>query len=99
MTRFEEMVEQHIREHASRLKHIDELLQRAQRSAGTASAGGDDELDRLTAQRDELADLLDQMRLRPGDDWREKEIELAGPMGIWDAVAQQLEKLVERLEQ
>jgi hypothetical protein len=41
---------------------------------------------------------LEEMRLKSLDDWREEEIEKAGPMGIWDAVAQQLEDLVERLE-
>ena len=30
--------------------------------------------------------------------WRVNEIEKAGPMGIWDAVGQQLEKRVERIE-
>ena len=49
-------------------------------------------------EREELAGHLERMRLRSLEDWQEKEIELSGPMGIWDAVAQQLEKLVERLE-
>jgi hypothetical protein len=29
---------------------------------------------------------------------QEEMIEEAGPMGVWDALAQQLEKLVERIE-
>jgi len=32
------------------------------------------------------------------EDWKEDIIEKRGPMGIWDSVAQQLEKLVEKLE-
>ena len=98
MTNYEQLAEQHIREHESRLKHIDELLARAHAAAGPEQAGIGAELEKLTAEREELAGHLEKMRLRPFDDWREKEVELAGPMGIWDAVAQQLEKLVERLE-
>ena len=30
--------------------------------------------------------------------WQEEEIEKSGPMALWDSVAQQLEKLVERIE-
>ena len=98
MTDFEELVEQHITEYESRLKHIDELLLRARESTGPSQQESVAELEKLVAQRDELAGQLEKMRLRPTNDWREKEIELAGPMGIWDAVAQQLEKLTERLE-
>ena len=98
MPHIEDLVEQHIKEHESRLKHIDELLLRARKNTDHEQPESGAELEKLIAQRDELAGQLDKMRLRPGNDWNEKEIELAGPMGIWDAVAQQLEKLVERLE-
>lgn len=97
MTDVEQLAEQHIREHESRLKHIDELLARAREKAAQAQPEAGTELEKLTAQREELAGHLEKMRLRPVNDWQEKEIELAGPMGLWDAVAQQLEKLVERL--
>ena len=98
MTSIAQLAEQHIREHESRLKHIDELLARAHAGAGPERAETGAELEKLTADREELAGHLEKMRLRDLGDWQEKEIELAGPMGIWDAVAQQLEKLVERLE-
>lgn len=98
MTDIEQLAEQHIREHESRLKHIDELLVRAREGAGPGQPEIRPELEKLAAQREELAGHLERMRLRHRNDWRKREIELAGPMGIWDAVAQQLEKLVERLE-
>jgi hypothetical protein len=98
MTDVDPLAEQHIREHESRLRHIVELLARAREQAAEAQPGIDTELDRLAAQREQLAGHLEKMRLTPGTDWREKEIELAGPMGLWDALAQQLEKLVERFE-
>jgi len=52
----------------------------------------------LANRRDPLAGQLDALKLRDPSDWQEEEIEKAGPMGIWDAVAEQAEKLVERLE-
>jgi hypothetical protein len=37
------------------------------------------------------------MKGRDPSDWRAEEIGQAGPMGIWDALAEQLETLVEKL--
>jgi hypothetical protein len=42
--------------------------------------------------------LIDKLPLKPRESWREEEIEMAVPMGIWDAMGQQLEKLAERIE-
>ena len=100
MTSIEHQIEQHILEHESRLRHTDELLQRAR----TAAAGAPQqpeartELEGLERRRDALAEQIEELRSRPLEDWREEEIEQSGPMGIWDAVAQQIERLVERLE-
>jgi len=91
----EHMVEQHVREYESRLKHVDELVERAR---ATEHPEVHKELDQILAHRAEMASELDSMRLKSLQDWREEEITKAGPMGIWDAVAQQLEKLVERFE-
>jgi len=94
------LVEQHIRAYEARLKHIDELIASARADAEKASsnAAQREHLAELAAERDRLASLIEKLRLDPTGDWREQEIEKAGPMGIWDAVAQQLEHLVERLE-
>jgi len=95
MNNLEHMVEQQILHYESRLKHVDELLERAE-------ASGHAELletaKTIRPQRDQMHGYLEQMRLKSLKDWREEEIEKAGPMGIWDAVAQQLEDLVERFE-
>jgi len=37
------------------------------------------------------------MKSRDPSDWRAEEIEQAGSMRIWDALAEQLETLVEKL--
>ena len=41
---------------------------------------------------------LDELRLKNLDNWRVEEIEKSGLMGLWDALAQQAEKLAERLD-
>jgi hypothetical protein len=94
------LVEQHIREHESRLKHVDELLGRVHKVVGAISEDAEAkvQLAELQRDRDRLASQLEMLRLKPLSDWKEEEIEKAGPMGIWDAIAQQLEKLVERIE-
>ena len=100
MTNIEHQIEQHILEHEARLRHTDELLEQARRA--TSGAGHEPEahaeLEGLQQRRDELAAQVEELRRRPVEDWREEEIEQSGPMGLWDAVAQQIERLVERLE-
>ena len=95
-----QLVEEHIREHESRLTHMDELLERARNEAGerTEDSETKTQLADLELKRDMLASHIDKLKLKSLDDWRKEEIDKAGPMGIWDAVAQQLEKLVERVE-
>ena len=94
------MRERHIQRYASRQKHLDELLARAREHTGEGPEHADvrDHLEDLETQRDALRDRLDSLKLGDLGDWQEEEIEKAGPMGIWDAVAEQAEKLVERLE-
>lgn len=94
------MVEQHMMEYASRMKHIDELLERATEGAanGPKDAETEAQLAKLREDREKLSRLHHEMKLKPLNDWQEQEIEKSGPMGIWDAVAQQLEKLVEKVE-
>jgi DNA repair exonuclease SbcCD ATPase subunit len=97
MIKYSHLVEQHIVEFESRLKHIDELLTRANEGVKGEQQELATELKELTVKREELAGHLEEIRHNALEEQREKEIEKAGPMGIWDAVAQQLEKLIERL--
>ena len=100
MTDTASMREQHILRYESRQKHLDELLARARERTGEGTEHADVRvhLEDLETQRDTLSAQLDELKLRDPGDWQEEEIEKAGPMGIWDAVAEQAEKLVERLE-
>ena len=95
-----QLVEEHIREYESRLIHMDELLERARKVAGERTEDSEmrTQLADLEWERDKLASHIDKLKLKSLDDWRKEEIDKAGPMGIWDAVAQQLENLVERVE-
>ena len=100
MTATERLVTEHIREYESRLKHIDELFERAQQ----ASENLDDdhalksELGQYTQQRAELAKQTEEFKTIPRDHLREEIIQSAGPMAIWDILAQKLEDLTERLD-
>lgn len=97
MTKYARLTEQHITEYTSRLKHIDELLTRARGGITDEKHELATDLKEISAKREELASHLEEMRLKSREAQQESEIEQAGPMGIWDAVTQQLEKLVERL--
>lgn len=95
MTNLEHLVEQHVTEYAARLKHVDEMVEQIQ---GAATEDLDSEIQDLIKERDRLASHVEQMKLRSVEDWEKEELAQAGPMGVWDALAQQLERLVERIE-
>ncbi len=99
MTAIDKLVDQHIREYESRLKHIDELYDRAHQ----ASENLDDEtlkteLGQYHEQRADLANHTAKLKERPMAHWREDMIQSAGPMAIWDVLAQKLEDMIERAE-
>ena len=94
-----QLIQQHILEHEMRLKHVDTLLERAQQ--GIARTGGGDAAEQLAhakAERDKLAGRVEEYKVKPPEQWSEAEFEKTGPMVVWDTIAQQLERLVERME-
>ena len=99
MTATERLVSEHIREYESRLKHIDELFERAQQ----ASENLDDhalksQLDKFQRQRAELAKQTAELKTMSRDQWRKELVQSSGPMAVWDILAQKLEDLTERLD-
>ena len=100
MTTKEQLIEQHIREYESRLKHIDELYARAHEV--TEHLDDDHaakaELQDIAEQRGELKQKAEKLKSLPASNWREETIRSAGPMAIWDILAQKLEDFVERHE-
>jgi len=100
MTNINRMAEQHILEFESHQRHIDELMGRVREKTGTEAKHPDvrERLEALEKEQDRLTVRLDELRLRDLDNWRVEEIERSGLMGLWDALAQQVEKLAERLD-
>lgn len=94
------LAEQRIREYDLRLRHVDELLEHAENELAQNPEENEtgELLEKLKENRDKLACWLNETKCKPPESWREDEIMKAGPMGIWDAIAQQVEKLVERIE-
>jgi len=97
MTTKEQLIDQHIREYESRVKHIDELYERAH--------GAIKHLDEEHESRSELKwfeerlpNVKDAIETMPVKNWREETVKKAGPMAIWDIIAQQLEDFLERHE-
>ncbi|MFO7592440.1 MAG: hypothetical protein R6X15_00155 [Pseudomonadota bacterium] len=100
MTTENQLLERHIREYQSRMRHIDELMERAQKGIAEQPAAEEAhaELEHARRQQEKLATLYEELKLPSTKDWRREEILKSGPMGAWDALGQQLERLVERLE-
>jgi len=100
MSNQELLVAQHIREYESRLKHIDELYECARHANEEMDDGHEAkaDLDAYARHRSMLADQTRKIKTMSLDHWREETMHSAGPMAIWDLLAQKLEGLVERLE-
>jgi len=91
--------ERHIERYASRQQQIDELLANAREHAGEGPDHADarDHLDDLEAQRDALGGRIDELKRKREEEWNEEDIWKENPMEIWDVVAEQAEKLLEKL--
>ena len=100
MTTKEQLIDQHIREYESRLRHIDELYERAHQA--TEHLGDEHEtraeLKGIADQRAQLPSDADQIKTMPVENWRQETAQNAGPMAIWDIIAQKLEDFLERHE-
>ncbi|MDH3221740.1 MAG: hypothetical protein OEO19_19580 [Gammaproteobacteria bacterium] len=100
MTTKEQLIDQHIREYESRLRHIDELYERARKVTDHLDDEHEtrSELLAIAQQRAELKRKADEIKTMPLDKWREETVRSAGPMAIWDILAQKLENFLERHE-
>jgi DNA repair exonuclease SbcCD ATPase subunit len=96
MPNINQLAESHIKEHEARLKHIDELMEQADKAkqAAADSSKVSEELESLKQERASLAYQLDELRKQSAEEWAEK----GGPMVMWDIVADRLEKLLERIK-
>ena len=99
MTSLNRRIEQSILEYQSRLTHLDEMLQRAESGLAEVPPHTEEKtaLVELQRERNKLGTLYEELKLKSVENWREEEIEISGPMGIWDVVAQKVENLLERI--
>ncbi len=100
MSNKEHLIEQHIREYESRMKHIDELYQRAHDAAEQLDEThhAHSELQKMKTQRSQLQQKANEIKSMTVENWREDTVRNSGPMAIWDILAQKLEDFVERHE-
>tara|TARA_R110002167_G_C12481527_1_gene634652 strand:+ start:121 stop:423 length:303 start_codon:yes stop_codon:yes gene_type:complete len=100
MTKINHLVEQNIERYESHLKHIDELFEQASKGKNASPEHADihAQIANLKGERDKFAKHIDGLKQGTIADFEENMIEKSGPMGIWDALALQLEKLVERIK-
>ncbi|MFT5658614.1 MAG: hypothetical protein ACI9KN_001895 [Gammaproteobacteria bacterium] len=100
MTITDKLVDQHIREYESRLKHLDELYGLAKQKSAKLEQNHPlkSELRQYNEQYTKLADQTARLKKMPLAHWREDTVQSAGPMAVWDIFAQQLEDFIERIE-
>ncbi len=100
MTSKEHLIEQHRLEWEARRKHVDELYQRAHQVVEKLDedAAARAELDQYSRERAVAYKEAEAIKAMPVDKWREETVRSAGPMAIWDILAQKLEDFVERHE-
>ena len=90
MTNKEQLISQHIREYESRLKHIDELYEKAEKATAHLDESHDShsELQQLASERLKLQQEAGEIKTISVKNWREDTIQASGPMAIWDLLAQ-----------
>ncbi len=98
MTNVDELMNQNILEYESRQKHTQELVIRAKELVERRPEDNDTraQIERLAQQHDHLSRQLDQLK-EDKHTLQNKNINDAGPMAVWDILAGDLEKLVEKL--
>ena len=96
----EHLIEQKVLAYESRLKHIDELIDQAENHVDSSEQSDEiaDELRMIKSMRDQLADRHEYIDELSSSNWQSETIEHAGPMAIWDTVAQKIEMLIEKFD-
>ena len=89
----DKLAELTIKEHESRLKHIDELMEKAE-SAGKKSESTNREIEELKQERQKMGDYVDSLKEKSPQEF----METAGPMVMWELVAKKLEQLIEKIK-
>lgn len=96
MNNVDKLVEQHIHQYISHLKHIDELMDEAHGHSSKLESDAEsrDELQELRKQRDDFADYIESLKEKSP----QQLLQVAGPMVMWELIAQRLENIVEKIK-
>jgi len=89
MTTLDELVDRHITEYNARLKHFDEMTEKAE---SLEEQRDREELAELKTHRLLFADYLHELKHSPSQQLLD-----SGPMAIWDVLADRLEKLIAKV--
>lgn len=98
MNNREHLIEQHVLEYEARLKHIDELVDKADQNIESLEDEHVSELEEIKKIFERLGHKSELDVLDSSDTVDHQMISKSGPMAIWDAVAQRLERIVEGFE-
>jgi len=89
----DQIAEMSVREHEARLKHIDELMEKAEKAA-IANEAINNDLAELKQQREKMGDYIENLKQKSPQEF----METAGPMVMWEIVAEKLEQLIEKIK-
>ena len=89
MATLDELVDRHVAEYNARLKHFDEMAEKAE---SLQERHDREELAELKAHRSQFVAFLEELKKSPSQQLLDN-----GPMAIWDVVAARLEKLVAKV--
>lgn len=98
MTKANRLVQQHCYEFESNRRHVDDMTPRDAENCPDLKEENEESVAQASAGHGELFGGLDSYKRRHPGQWPEGNFAKIGPMAVWDTVAQQLEKLVERLD-
>ena len=89
----DQIAEMSIRKHEAQLKHIDELVEKVENAAPEDEAVSE-ELETLKQEREKMGDYVEGLKKKSPQEF----METAGPMVMWEIVAEKLEHLIEKIK-
>lgn len=98
MTKANQLVQRNFYEYESNRRHVDDMTPQGAESNPDLKEENEEEAAQTPAGNVEFFSGLETYKRRHPGQWPEGTFEKIGPMVVWDEVAQQLERLVERLE-
>ena len=89
----EQIAEQSIREYEARLKHIDEVLDKAE-TVASKDAEVSQGVAEIKQEREKINDYVEGLKQKSPQEF----MDTAGPMVMWEILAEKLEHLLEKIK-